>query len=67
LLVLGAGRCGHDEGYRNFGPNALAFDFPVMLAVFGACFADFLLRLAEFNRLGKRDVFVRLIYMAYTL
>ncbi|MCQ4288690.1 calcium/sodium antiporter [Pseudomonas stutzeri] len=40
LLVLGAGAVVSAEGL-SISPNALAFDFPVMLAVFGACLPIF--------------------------
>ena len=40
LLVLGAGAAVSPEGL-SISPNALAFDFPVMMAVFGACLPIF--------------------------
>lgn len=40
LLVLGAGAAVSADGL-SISPNALAFDFPVMLVVFGACLPIF--------------------------
>ena len=63
LLVLGAGAVVTTEGL-SISPNALAFDFPVMLAVFGACLPIFF----SGYRINRWEGAMFLgYYMAYTL
>jgi cation:H+ antiporter len=63
LLVLGAGALVSADGL-SISPNALAFDLPVMLAVFGACLPIFF----SGYRINRWEGMLFLgYYLAYTL